>query len=186
MAEVKKKNKGNKAIWFVIGIVIIALIATLVVVFMKKEGTIKTTAQLRTAIQEKRAINCTISQPEGSDVVMQTNDGFGKVKLTVEESELAEGLQFVLMIDGDATYMWDEAGTIAYKMDDTSMLDSFVDQVVEATEEDDGEEEVGFTFKCESVSEADLEVPEDVHFTDLSEMYNNNYIHGGGDYSLGD
>jgi hypothetical protein len=166
MAEDKK---SNKIIGWVVGVIVVAVAAVvLCLVLMNQGDAIKSISEFRKAIQEKRAINCTITQPDGTDVVMQTTEGFKKVKLVIEEGA-ANNKQHMLMIEGESTYAWDEAGTVAIKMNDTSALDGFIDEINNAPEEDD-EKDDGYSFKCESPSKADFAIP-DIEFMDLSDLY---------------
>ena len=128
MAGEKKSN--GKIIGLIVGVVAVVAAVVLVIALVNKGDSIKTIAQFKEAITEKRALNCTITSPDSEDVIMQTTEGFKKVKLITSDPDISDSRQFVLMIEGDATYMWDEDKTMAFKMDDTSMLDGFIDEII--------------------------------------------------------
>ncbi|MCL1839394.1 hypothetical protein FWF89_00085 [Candidatus Saccharibacteria bacterium] len=172
MAEGKKKS--NKIVWLTAGIVAVVAVAVLIIVLVSRGDSIKTIAQFKEAVAEKRALNCTISSPDSTDTVMQATEGFKKIKLTTEEPELSTGKIIVLIIDGEGTYFWDEPNTMAFRMDDRSMLDDFLNEIDAASEEDDEEDE-GFSFKCESPNKANFEVPSDIDFIDFGDLFDNDY-----------
>jgi len=173
-----EKKKSNSLIWAVVGVVVVvAAVVLCVVLFNNKGSSIKTLADFKTALVDKKAMNCTVTQPEGGDMVMQTTDGFKKVKLVMDgEVEGMEGKTYVLMIEGGSTYMWDEGKTMAFKTSDKSILDNFVSEIEEVEDEDE-EDDAGYSFKCESADKADFAIPDDVDFLDIEDLFG-----GGFDY----
>ena len=170
--EEKSKNKGAGVVVGLIAVVVVVVLA-IVLIGGRGSDTIKTTADFRDAITNKKAFNCTISSPDGEDILMQTSDGFGKIKVVITESADSDSKQHMLMLEGEGFYFWSnglEEGDMAFKTSDTSTMDEFVREINTATEEDD-EEDGGYSFKCEAASKADFKVPSDVDFMDFDNIF---------------
>jgi len=165
MVEEKRKNK---IVGLTVGIVLVVVVAVLVVALVGRGSSIMTVAQLRDAIIGKKALNCTITFAEGNTMVVQTTEGLKKVIVIMEEAELK---LFTLMIEGEGTFVWDEAKTMAFKTDDMSELDGFVesmDEILDDEEEKDGVE-------CISSSKANFDVPDDLEFMDINNVNSDDY-----------
>lgn len=170
MAKAKGKEKGDGSqkalIGITVGIVVVVAIA-IVCALLMRGSSIGTIEDFKVALTEKQALNCTITDAEGTPTVMQATEGFDKVKLVTEE----EGAETnVLMIEGDATYIWrggDES--LAYKMHAGSFLDDFIAEIDSIADEDAADDE-GYTLKCESTKKSNFDVPADIDFVDLTDL----------------
>lgn len=180
-AKKAKKSNGKLIAIIVSAVVVVAAGVTLLLLWLLVwNGGIKTMEQLRTALKEKKAVNCVITSPEKTEVTLQTNDGFTKVKMFGEFQE-GQGKMNVLMTDGMA-YMWADGGALAFKTKSTQMLDSMIESI-QNEDEGDTADTKGYKVKCEAASKADFKVPSDVNFMDAdawSDMGGNGY--DGGDY----
>jgi hypothetical protein len=163
-------RQTNNLTWVITGVAaVVALVVCIVIIGMSQGDTIRNVSQFREAIMEKRALNCTIISPDGGDMMIQTTEGFTRVKLVTEEPELSDGRQYMLIIDGDGTYLWDDEGLMAFKTNDATILEEFIAEIDALAEEDDEEDE--FAIRCVSPERADLEVPRNIDFLDLSDWF---------------
>lgn len=167
MAESKGSN--GKIIGIVVGILAVAAIVITCVLLLGGGG-IKTVEDFKAAITDRKAINCKVTSPDGQTVSIQTTEGFKRIKISTEEDG---DKMFTLMHEDGMVWLWNEDKSMAYKMQNPAMKDELISEITPT--EDDGNEEEGYTFACQSPNAADLEVPADVDFLDLSS------IMGGGD-----
>ena len=173
------ESKGSgKIIGIIVGAVVVVAAIVVTCVLVLGGGGIKTNQDLRAAIQDRKPINCVVTNTETKqEFTIQATDGFEKLKFFSNEYEGSDNIMYVLAIKDDALYMWDDSGDMAMKMPFDS---SFVDDIVSEAKNEDNSEDENVTVKCQSVSKADFSVPKGVEFTDLSNLY------GGEDYDFDD
>jgi hypothetical protein len=165
MAE--SQGSSKKLIGIVAVVVAVVAISIVGIILLSKDsGGIKTIADLKSAIADKKAINCSINK-DGESFTIQATDGFERVKITVIDSDIAAGKAHILMVKNDAVYIWAEQNkNITFKTNDTSMLDEFINEI-DTADEADADDEDGLTFRCQSTSKSDLEVPKNIDFIDI-------------------
>ncbi|MCL2280787.1 hypothetical protein FWC31_02790 [Candidatus Saccharibacteria bacterium] len=159
MGEKVKSKKGLIIGIIAAAVVVIAAVVCLIIFLVKDTSVPKNLEDLRTAMVNKDAINCTVTDPDQGEVTIQANKNWTSVRMTMKGVNM-------LFIDGDALYYWGENS--AYKMTyDSSLLNGFTSGIKDAeiTKED---EEVVFT--CSKPDGADLKVPTGIEFTDLSAL----------------
>jgi hypothetical protein len=162
-------KSNGKLIGIIAGIVGVVAIVVVICVFALGGG-IKTIADFKDAIVNKRAINCVITQKDISEeVTMQTTADFAKIRLAVKSEDGT--VQNMLAIRDDAVYVWDSTGEMALKTGDFTSIDDMVASLKDEVSADaEDPEDENFSFKCDSPSKADFSVPSDVDFVDLAEL----------------
>lgn len=162
----KKSNNGLIAI--IIAAVVVVAGATLLLLwlFVWNSSGPANMEELRIALKDKKAVNCVVSVPETGDVVIQTNDGFTKVKMSGEFQE-GQGKMNMLVTDG-ITYIWTEGGLLAFKTKSTQVIDGMMEGI-KSEDADAIAKTKDNKVKCEAASKADFSVPS-YNFIDTDSM----------------
>jgi len=181
------KRRGLKEYFFqkpgmffsiIIGFVILCGLIMLGVTYIIGGG-IRSLDDLRLAINEKRAINCVVSyQEDGYKYRIQTNNGWGKVMITVLVEGDEASQQKTLSIKDDYVYMWSQDGSSdAGKWPYSDIYYSeLVDEIVSGDYDDD------ITINCQAANDRDLAVPAGIDFHDLTEDNTGDDLSGDGSY----
>lgn len=168
MAE--NKGSNGKIIGIVVGVLaVVAVVVTCVLLFGKGDS-IKTVADFKQAITDRKALNCSVTAPDGTTVMIQTDEGFKRIKVAAEEDGVK---MFTLMHEDGTVWLWTEDGSMAYKMVNEDMKSDLISEIT--PDVDDETEDDGYSFECKSPDASGLEAPADVDFLDLSDLM------GGGD-----
>ena len=159
---------SNKQISKFVIIAIIIVVASVMGIILlgggRDDSNIKTMADLKSAVADKKALNCTINIDDDT-MVIQANEGFSRIKLITDATGISDGKLNVLMVKDDATYIWDDTKTLAIQTIDNSMIDEFVDAITSVDpEEGDEEESDAYSFKCQAATKANLSIPTDIDF----------------------
>jgi hypothetical protein len=160
--EQPKKTVSDLALGVIIGAAG-AVAAALVVVFLLSRGHIPGNIdELKIAISNEEAINCSITKDDVS-MVIQTNNGWSKLY-----AKTADGK--ILAVKGDGLYIWTDTDGGYKVLYDSATIDELTSDISTDDEEDDS----GYTLKCSTPIETNFAVPKNVDFVDMS------------DYSLND
>ncbi len=164
--SINNKKATKKIVGIIIGLALVVAVV-LVCIFVFGGSKIKNMEDLRQAIVDRKALNCSATTDSGQSVTIQGNKGFEKLKMI--NGENASNKVYFLILKDDGIYYWDDSGSTAFKM---AYSDSMVNELVDdATAVDDTEEDGGgYELKCESAGKADFSVPAGVDFTDLSNV----------------
>lgn len=129
-----------------------------------------------------KSVECTIDSPEGPIITTTKNEAVrmeGIPYFSMESSDSApEAVNGVMLTVGDWMYTWDKVSKQGTKMNvkEIERLSGVEDETAEEPEswDDMAEEwdESGFAYSCQEVNVDDelFEEPQDVEFTDLTEM----------------
>lgn len=142
-----------------IGSLVIIGVILFLVLFVFGGSKINSISELKSAIENKKAVNCTVSK-DNESVFLAANDGWTKIRMKM--ASMGQEVNS-LVIEGDATYAWTDDGKIAYKMPyNSSMIGdlNFNDY--------DGEDEEGVKLDCKPNNQADFNVPSGVNFKESS------------------
>jgi hypothetical protein len=166
----KEGEKSKNLAWPIVSIVgVVTVVVVLCIVLMNRGDLIKTIAQFKEAFADKRALNCKITSPTGETLLVQTSEGFDKIKLVIENSTATTGGQFMLKAD-DKFYLWDEDVTMAFLTTSSDTLDEITAEIGIIEEGD------GHTLnKCEFPDKANFEIPDNIDFIDLDAQFNSFY-----------
>ena len=127
------------------------------------DAPIADTEEFRQAILGKKAINCLVSHDADGDFMLQTDDGFTKVKVVIDDTD---GISESMLVVRDAgTYYWDAEGT-ALRLADSSAIDEFIEELSDGADVQDAFSD--YTLSCDSASKVDFSLPS-LNFVDLSE-----------------
>lgn len=164
-----REESKKSYIGFVIGtVVVVALVITFVVsIAMTSAHTTKAVGNMdefRSAIKEKKAVNCVVTHDEDGDFLIQANDGFGKIKMIIYDSG-GEGLTENMLTIDDVMYYWDSDGN-AMKMMDSSTLNELVEALREGADDEYAHDD--YRLSCDLPSKSDFAVPS-LDFVDASE-----------------
>jgi len=112
---------------------------------------------LRNLILGRKAMNCTVTEPDGTVTLIQTNKNWTKFRLETEEGSF-------LYIQGEGMYSWSEDG--AWRMDyDMSFLDDVAGLYDASFDEE--EDYTGYIVSCNNASKADFSLPAGIEFEEV-------------------
>jgi hypothetical protein len=119
---------------------------------------------IRDLVIAKKAINCSITDPEGSKVLMQANDGWTKILMQANLG--TNSVENILLIAGDGMYTWSSDGgfKLAYS---SSIFDGITDEYSALEDTTDYSK---YTFSCDNPAKANFNLPAGVEFVDMTEL----------------
>ena len=114
---------------------------------------------LRSIMVNREAMNCTITDPDGTAVLIQASSGWDRLFMQT-------GYESMLFIAGDGIYSWGEGGAMKMPYDP-----SYLDGVGSDIDEDGNAiDYTGYTFSCNKPVNTNFNVPTDIDFIDLDEL----------------
>lgn len=148
------KPRLNKKllIWIGSGVALLAIVAVVLFVFILPGDTIRNIDQLKDALNNRKAINCTLTN-NSQTVVIQTDDGWNNLRLKM-------GRANVLATRGEYIYTWYESNNYGNRITyNTSIFDSLSNSIPSGAELEDGA-----TLDCKPSSQADFSMPSGIEF----------------------
>ena len=173
MAEPKEKRANNSKVLMIVGGAV-AVVAVAVGVFFLVKGNNMSMSELRQAMIDKKAVNCTVTKKdsEKEKITFQATEGFGEVRFAVLTEEAGDETQYILKTKDGTYYMWNESGSNAYKMSGSEQMDSLIDEITSEDDDDEDDPDEDYEVKCESIGKADFSVPKDINFQSFDSMMN--------------